>query len=84
MYARDLGIRILALVENMSGTLCPCCGHTIQPCGDAAERLADELGIPLLARIPFDADLAHSLDSGIPLPEEHPVPRLFRDLAQEL
>lgn len=84
VYARDLGIRILALVENMSGTLCPRCGQTIHPSGDKGQRLADELGIPLLARIPFDAELAQSLDSGIPLPEEHPVSRLFMDLAQKL
>lgn len=84
VYARDLGIRILGLVQNMSGTACRRCGDTVYPSGDSAERLARELAIPLYARIPFDADLARSLDSGVPLPEEHPVSRLFMDLAQKL
>ncbi|MBI2403566.1 MAG: P-loop NTPase [Gemmatimonadetes bacterium] len=84
VYARDLGIRILGLVDNMSGTICRRCGHTVHPSGDQAERLAAELGLRLCARVPFDADLAQSLDSGIPLPEEHPVSRLFTDLARKL
>lgn len=84
VYARDLGIRILGLVENMSGTRCPHCGDTVHPPGNGAARLAEELGIPLCARIPLDPDLARSLDRGIPLPEEHAVSQLFMGFARKL
>lgn len=73
VYARDLGLPILGLVENMSG-LFP---------GDAG-ALAAEMGLPILARLPMDNDLGQSLESGVPLDQEHPMSRRFRDLARRL
>ncbi len=73
IYARDLGIKILGVVENMSGTF-----------EGSATALASEFGVPLLARIPLDGELARSLDSGVPLPEDHPISRLFGTLAERL
>lgn len=48
------GVRVLGIVENMSGYACPMCGG-IGPLfpGDAGERLATEFALPLLARLPF-------------------------------
>ena len=52
--ARDAGVQILGVVENMSGYACATC-DTIGPlfAGDAGARLAAAFDIPLLARIPF-------------------------------
>lgn len=56
--ARDAGLPLLGLVENMSGYRCPGCSrlHPLFP-GDCGS-LAEEFGIPLLARVPFAPGLA--------------------------
>jgi ATP-binding protein involved in chromosome partitioning len=52
--AVEAGVRLLGVVENMSGYACPGCGET-GPLftGQAGDALAAEFGIPVLARLPF-------------------------------
>jgi ATP-binding protein involved in chromosome partitioning len=52
--ARDAGVRMLGIVENMSGYLCAGCG-SIAPLfeGNAAQQLSDAFRIPVLARVPL-------------------------------
>jgi len=52
--ARDAGVTILGVVENMSGYACATC-DTIGPLfsGNAGDRLAAAFDVPLLARLPF-------------------------------
>jgi ATP-binding protein involved in chromosome partitioning len=52
--ALDAKIRLLGVVENMSGYSCSECGH-VGPLfeGDAGTSLAKEFGVPVLGRIPF-------------------------------
>lgn len=38
----------------------------------------------ILGRIPYDPQLATSLDTGTPLPKHHPVSRLFENIAGKL
>ncbi|MBI3982925.1 MAG: P-loop NTPase [Gemmatimonadetes bacterium] len=54
--AQDAGIRLLGVIENMSGYRCPSCGST-EPLfpGSAGSRLAEDFGVPLLAQVPFSA-----------------------------
>jgi ATP-binding protein involved in chromosome partitioning len=55
--AREAGIRLLGVVENMAGYCCEGCGRTAAMfSGQAGAELAAEFGIPLLARIPFHAE----------------------------
>ena len=64
--ARMMKIPVLGLVENMSWIACPDCGKKIYPFGEgAAERVAKEQGIPLLARLPIDPALAKACDAGM-------------------
>jgi len=58
LMAQKTGMRLLGAVENMSGDVF---GH------GGGERLAIELGIPLLASIPLDPRLRESGDAGEPL-----------------
>jgi ATP-binding protein involved in chromosome partitioning len=52
--AARTGLPVLGIVENMSGTICPGCGRVGKLFhGNAAERLAAESGLPVLARVPF-------------------------------
>ncbi|GAC1687232.1 MAG: Mrp/NBP35 family ATP-binding protein [Gemmatimonadaceae bacterium] len=52
--ALDAGIRLLGIVENMSGYACPGCSAT-RPlfAGDAGASLASEFGTALLGALPF-------------------------------
>ena len=54
--ARDTGVPVVGIVENMSGYACGTC-DTIGPlfAGDAGSRLSAAFDVPLLARIPFAA-----------------------------
>ncbi len=52
--AREAGLRILGVVENMAGYACAACGvpGPLFP-GDAGRRLASAFDVPLLGRVPF-------------------------------
>jgi ATP-binding protein involved in chromosome partitioning len=63
--AREAGLAIHGVVENMAGYRCAGCaaeGPLFR--GDAGERLAREAGAPLLARVPFDPRAQDAVDAG--------------------
>lgn len=64
--AEMLNIPVLGFVENMSYVPCPDCGKHIPLFGDgkALDAAAAELGLPVLARLPIDAQVAQLCDSG--------------------
>lgn len=61
-----LNIPILGMVENMSCVICPDCGKRIPLFGDstALDKTAAEMGIPVLARLPMDSEIARLCDEG--------------------
>ena len=70
--ARERGARLLGLVENMAGYVCPTCG-TVGPLfdGPGGEATAAQHGVPFLGRVPFDPRLALAADRGRPFVTEH-------------
>jgi len=75
--ARQARAPVLGLIENMAGLF---------PGPDAA-GLAAEAGIPLLGRVPFDAELARCADSGeafVATAPESPAARALRGIASTL
>jgi ATP-binding protein involved in chromosome partitioning len=75
--------RLLGYVENMSGYYCHEC-NSIKPLFESPEH--SDLEIPCLGTVPFDPELAHHCDRGIPLAAipETPVGRALDDVAQQL
>jgi ATP-binding protein involved in chromosome partitioning len=66
--ASKTGMRVAAIVENMSHLVCSCCGEITRPFGEGGGRaLADELGVPLLGQVPLDEPLRLASDQGTPL-----------------
>ncbi|MBQ8684066.1 MAG: Mrp/NBP35 family ATP-binding protein [Clostridia bacterium] len=61
-----LNVPVLGFVENMSSIKCPDCGKVIPLFGDgqALEKAAAEMGVPVLAKLPMDAGIAALCDSG--------------------
>jgi Mrp family chromosome partitioning ATPase len=64
--AEMLNVPILGMVENMSCVICPDCGKHIPLFGDSdsLDKTAFEMGIPVLARLPMNADIARLCDAG--------------------
>jgi ATP-binding protein involved in chromosome partitioning len=87
MFQR-LNVPILGVVENMSTFACPHCGQHTAIFGDTGgQRLADEYGVPLLARLPLDPETRKGGDEGTPITvrrPDSPQARAFRDLAAEV
>jgi ATP-binding protein involved in chromosome partitioning len=63
LMAQKTNMRLLGVVENMSG-------ETFGTGG--GDRLAEELGVPLLGRIPLDPALREAGDAGEPLVDSDP------------
>lgn len=67
MFER-VGVKVLGVVENMSGYVCPHCGtHTDLFLSGGGERLANELGVPLIGQVPLQAGMAQLADVGRPI-----------------
>ncbi len=63
--AKIMNIPILGIIENMSYIICPDCGKHINMFGEnKTEKIAHEMGIPFLGRLPVDPDLAILCDKG--------------------
>lgn len=64
--AKKMNIPILGLVENMSYLSCPDCGKKISAFGEShIDEVAEENGIPVLAKIPIDPKIAGAVDGGM-------------------
>jgi len=66
-FCKQLGLPVLGVIENMSGFVCPHCGNVVNVFGTGgAERMAKEMGVPFLGRIPLDPEVVASGDAGHP------------------
>ena len=87
-FAKAVNLRVLGIVENMSGLVCPHCGNTIDVFkSGGAEAAAKELGIPFLGRIPLDPRIVVGGDAGKPFIVEHPdseAAKAFREIVEAL
>ena len=64
--AEMMNIPIIGIVENMSYVECPDCGKKIEIFGKShTEETAKQFGIPVLARIPVNPELASQCDKGV-------------------
>ena len=64
--ANMMHIPVLGFVENYSYLECPDCGKKIEVFGKSKlDQVAEEFGLPVLARLPIDPKVAESYDSGL-------------------
>jgi ATP-binding protein involved in chromosome partitioning len=84
-YARDMGIKVLGMVENMSQYRCPTCGAENDLFEGNTEALCEALNLPLLGRIPFDRTLARTFDKGAPLLDaDYPTIKRYQEIAERI
>jgi ATP-binding protein involved in chromosome partitioning len=76
---------VLGLVENMSGFVCPSCGHHEEIfLRGGGRRLAARAGIPFLGEIPLQPAISRAGDEGTPIVVREPgskVAELFASVA---
>ena len=85
MY-KKLNIPPLGIVENMSYFVCPSCSHESDIFGrGGGERMADDLGVPFLGRVPIYQPIREGADRGVPLligDPDSPAARAIREVAE--
>lgn len=87
MFER-VGVPVLGVVENMSGFTDPETGKRFELFSSGGgQRLADEIGSPLLGSVPLQPQLAVLADAGQPIliaQPESPAATSLRDIAEAL
>jgi len=87
-FCRQVKMPVLGVVENMSGFVCPHCGQTTDLFkSGGGERMAAEMGVPFLGRIPLDAAVVESGDTGRPFAyhrADAPAARAFARMTDAL
>uniref|UniRef100_A0A672RZT9 NUBP iron-sulfur cluster assembly factor 1, cytosolic n=1 Tax=Sinocyclocheilus grahami TaxID=75366 RepID=A0A672RZT9_SINGR len=66
-FCKKVKIPVIGVIENMSGFVCPKCKNTSQifpPTSGGAQRMCEELNLPLLGRVPLDPRIGRSCDEG--------------------
>lgn len=85
---RKTDVPVLGIIENMSGYICPNCGHEAHIFGHGGARAeAERLGIPFLGEIPLDLAIREAGDGGAPIVAARPSSpqsRAFIDAAERL
>ena len=87
-FARQLGMPIIGVIENMSGFICPHCGKKSDIFESGGGRkIAEELNIAFLGSIPIDQEICEDADRGEPFIVEHPNSRAsksFMEIVREI
>ncbi len=84
----QVNVPILGIVENMSGFTCPSCGtvtHIFHDGGGA--KIARELDVPFLGKVPLDPAVVDCGDDGLPLVKaapDSPAAHAYRQIAATL
>lgn len=87
-FCRKLNMRVLGLIENMSGFICPHCGQKTDLFKrGGGERVAAEMNVPFLGRIPIDGTVVEMGDRGEPIvtsQPDGPVAKAFEEVIARL
>jgi Mrp family chromosome partitioning ATPase len=88
VFAMKLQLKVLGIIENMSGMVCPHCGQSIDLFKvGGGEAAAKDLGVPFLGRIPIDPQIVISGDEGKPFAAIHKnsdASRAFQEIVEKI
>ena len=87
MYQK-LNIPTLGIIENMSHFVCPNCNHEADIFGHGGgQRMAEDMNVPFLGRIPIYQPIREGSDNGVPLvlsEPDSPAARAFIAAAERV
>ncbi|BAJ50403.1 ATP-binding protein involved in chromosome partitioning [Candidatus Caldarchaeum subterraneum] len=85
---RRLGVTIIGIVENMSYYVCPECGKESSLFGQShTDKMAAELDVEVLGRIPMSPDVSVNHDQGVPIvlaAPSSPAAKAFDEAAKKI
>jgi ATP-binding protein involved in chromosome partitioning len=86
-FCKELKIPRIGVVENMSGMVCPHCQKEIDLFKvGGGERIARDMKVPFLGRIPLDPEMVNCTDNGKPFVSLYPdskVTAAFASIAEK-
>jgi ATP-binding protein involved in chromosome partitioning len=88
LFARELNIPIMGIIENMSGFICPHCGKESELFKKGGgEKAAKELNVNFLGSLPFDPAVVSMSDEGRPVvlePADSAVKKGFMEIIEKI
>jgi ATP-binding protein involved in chromosome partitioning len=87
-FARQLGVPVIGVIENMSGFICPKCGAEVNIFKTGGgKKIAEDLAVPFLGSIPIDPEICTDSDEGKPFTITHPdspASKAFADIVKKI
>ena len=87
-FCQKVKMRILGIIENMSGFICPHCGKPVDLFKrGGGQKLAEEYGIRFLGKIPVDPRIVDTGDAGKPIIlayPQSPTAKAFEELVRNI
>ncbi len=79
-FAKKVNIPVLGMIENMSGFVCPHCGHETDIFKKGgAEKISKDYSISYLGNIPIMPEIVEDSDNGIPASFKNDIVKKFFD-----
>jgi len=86
-FAKEIGVPVIGIVENLSGFVCPDCGKRVDIFkSGGGKRISDALSVPYLGSIPIDPRVCDDSDNGLPFMSENqnlPVAKAFSEIVDK-
>lgn len=87
-FARQVGVPVIGIIENMSGFICPECGAKVDIFKTGGgKRIAESMGIPYIGSIPIDPQICNESDSGTAFITENstsPAAKAFTEIVKKI
>jgi ATP-binding protein involved in chromosome partitioning len=87
-FAKQLGVPVIGIIENMSGFVCPECGAKLDIFkAGGGKQIAKDLSVPYLGKIPIDPAICVDSDSGTPFVAENkasPTVKAFAEIITKI
>ncbi len=87
-FARQIKMKVLGIIENMSGFKCPYCGEKIDLFKvNGGKNAANEMDVPFLGGIPIDPEMVKDGDEGKPFLLNHAdsdAARTFNEIVKNI
>jgi ATP-binding protein involved in chromosome partitioning len=87
-FAKEIGVPVIGIVENLSGYVCPECGKRVDIFkSGGGKRISDALSVPYLGSIPIDPRVCNDSDSGLPFmaaDQNLPVAKAFIEIVAKI
>jgi len=88
IFSEKLNIPVIGIIENMSGFVCPKCDAEIAIFkAGGGEKIAEDLTVPFLGKIPIDPEVCEDSDKGVPFIVEHtnsPAAKSFMEIVKKI